>query len=63
MRMVLEELHMRALDKGVELSISDAASDEKGQLIDLESTLGPFAEAVRAMDMNLVDFVVDDQGR
>jgi NAD(P)H-dependent FMN reductase len=61
MRMVLEGLHMRALDKGVELSISDEAADEKGQLIDLESTLGPFADAVRVMNMNLVDFVEDDQ--
>jgi len=63
MRTVLQGLHMRALQQAVELSIADTDLDEEGQLIDLETTLGPFAPAVRALDIELVDCLEDDQGR
>jgi len=39
MRGVLQGLHMRVAAQNVELSITDADVDEKGQLINIESTL------------------------
>jgi NAD(P)H-dependent FMN reductase len=62
MTMVLRGLHMRALDENVELIITDADVDDHGDLLDLETTLSPFAGAVRGMDVALTSRLEDDQG-
>jgi NAD(P)H-dependent FMN reductase len=61
LRPVLEGLHMRALEQGVELSIGKGDVDELGQLLDIDTTFEPFAAAVRAMDAELSDSLEDDQ--
>ncbi len=61
MRGVLQGLHMRVAAQNVELSITDADVDEKGQLINIESTLNPFAPAVQAMVAELLSLLDDDQ--
>jgi len=61
MRGVLQGLHMRAVTRNVELSIADSDVDEKGQLVNIESTLSPFAPMVRGMDAELVSLLEDDQ--
>jgi hypothetical protein len=52
---------MQTLDGGVEIRIADADVDRLGQLIDLETTLHPFAPAVRALDEQLIEALTDDQ--
>jgi hypothetical protein len=52
---------MRVAAQNVELSITDADVDEKGQLINIESTLNPFAPAVQAMVAELLSLLDDDQ--
>jgi NAD(P)H-dependent FMN reductase len=61
MRGVLQGLHMRAVTRNVELSIADDDVDEKGQFINIESTLSPFAPMVLGMDAELVSLLEDDQ--
>jgi hypothetical protein len=58
---VLRGLHMRTVEQNVELSIADTDVDEKGQLIDIESTLGLFVPSVQALDTQLVSYLQDDQ--
>jgi len=61
LREVLQGLHMQALDDGVELIIADTDVDGQGQLLDLGSTFGRFSDAVRALDSQLVEYLVDSQ--
>jgi NAD(P)H-dependent FMN reductase len=55
---VLQGLHMRAVAHNVELRISHADTDDRGQLVDIETTLAPFGPAVRALDEDLADALV-----
>ena len=50
---VLAGLHMRELPTHVEVTIPAADVDEDWQLIDVEATLAPYREQVRALDAQL----------
>jgi NAD(P)H-dependent FMN reductase len=54
LRQVLQGLHMRPLDQGVELRLGPDDMDGEGQPLDLATSLAPFADAVRAVDDQLV---------
>jgi NAD(P)H-dependent FMN reductase len=61
LRGVLQGLHMRPLDAGVELRISHDDVDPTEHLLDLDATLDPFRAAVRALDEQLAEALIDDQ--
>jgi NAD(P)H-dependent FMN reductase len=61
LRGVLDGLHMRTLDAGVELRIAPSEVDAMEHLLDLEATLDPFRSAVRALDEQLAEALLDDQ--
>lgn len=54
LRGVLEGLHMRIADENVELRITDSDVDGSGQLLDLDTTLAPFADSLRVLNAQLV---------
>jgi NAD(P)H-dependent FMN reductase len=58
---VLQGLHMRALDEHLEIVVSDADVDENWQLRDVNATLSPYREQVRAVDEQMVEALKDDQ--
>lgn len=61
LRGVLDGIHMRTLDAGVELSITAADVDPMERLLDINATLDPFRSAVRALDEQLTEALLDDQ--
>jgi NAD(P)H-dependent FMN reductase len=61
LRSVLQGLHMRPLDRNVELRITDDDVDERGQLLDLPATLAPFGPDVRALAADLAEALLDNQ--
>jgi NAD(P)H-dependent FMN reductase len=58
---VLDGLHMRRLDDHVEIVITDDDVDENWQLKDLEATLRPYLEQVRALDAQMTEALLDTQ--
>jgi len=54
-REVLAGLHMRELDGHLELVITEDDVDEEWQLKDLGSTLRPYVEQARMIDVQMVD--------
>ncbi|GCE00685.1 NADPH-dependent FMN reductase [Embleya hyalina] len=58
---VLQGLHMRALDDHLELVITDADVDENWQLKDVEATLHPYRDRIRAIDEQMLEALHDDQ--
>ena len=58
---VLQGLHMRTMEQSLELVVTDADTDEHGQLKDVAATLHPFTDQVRAVDGQLTEALVDDQ--
>ena len=58
---VLQGLHMRTIEQNLELVVTDADTDEQGQLTDVAATLHPFTDQVRAVDSQLTEALVDDQ--
>ena len=50
---ILTGLHMKELPSHLELVITDDDVDEDWQLIDIEATLGPYREQIRAIDAQL----------
>ena len=58
---VLQGLHMRALDNHLELVVTDADVDGSWQLKDVEATLHPYRDQVRAIDEQLIEALKDDQ--
>ena len=61
LRGVLQGLHMRALERNVELLIAPSDVDENGLLLDIDATFSPFVGEVRTMDADLVNYLEDDQ--
>jgi NAD(P)H-dependent FMN reductase len=60
-REVLQGLHMRALDDHVEIVIADDDVDDSWQLKDLEATMRPYRDRVRAIDAQMVEALKDTQ--
>ncbi|QMU70479.1 NADPH-dependent FMN reductase [Streptacidiphilus sp. P02-A3a] len=59
---VLQGLHMRILEQHLELVVTKADLDDNWQLRDVEATLHPYRDQVRAVDRQLTDALRDDQG-
>ncbi|MFI9381530.1 NADPH-dependent FMN reductase [Kutzneria sp. NPDC052558] len=51
---VLQGLHMRTVDQQLELVVTEADVDEDWQLKDVDATLRPYRDQVRAVDAQLV---------
>ena len=59
LRQLFDGLHMRALGRRVELAITDAHVDERWQLKDVEATMSPYRDQLRAVDAELAAALTD----
>jgi NAD(P)H-dependent FMN reductase len=58
---VLQGLHMRALDNHLELVVKNDDVDENWQLKDVEATLTPYRDQLRAIDEQMIEALKDGQ--
>ncbi|WP_327350926.1 NADPH-dependent FMN reductase [Streptomyces sp. NBC_01304] len=58
---VLKGLHMRSLDDHLELVITDQDVDDAWQLKDVNATLHPYRDQVRAIDEQMIQALKDGQ--